>query len=153
LRRMLFVLVLSYMVSSWMVNFEYRPTFFMFAGAIAALHRHLHGLITKDPVENEEPLTGVLIPAWKVALLPQPQPALAGPASSATDTDTAQATTTDMTPIATASAKPEDKPSPPPAPVSRIGRGWNRIGLIDLGATVLMVKALVRFWAYAMTKM
>ena len=44
IRRILFVLTVSYMVSSWVVNFEYRPTFFMFAAAAAALHRHLHKL-------------------------------------------------------------------------------------------------------------
>ena len=41
IRRLLFVLVVSYIVSSWMVDFEYRATFFMFTAALAALHRHL----------------------------------------------------------------------------------------------------------------
>jgi O-antigen ligase len=43
-RRLLFVLLFAYLVSSWMVDLGYRPTFFLFAGAIAAFHRYLLGL-------------------------------------------------------------------------------------------------------------
>jgi len=41
IRRALFAMVVAYGVSSWMVDFCYRPTFFMFVAAISAFHRHL----------------------------------------------------------------------------------------------------------------
>src|SRR5581483_8749442 len=45
IRRILFCIILSYAVSSWMVDFCYRPTFFMFAAATGAFHRYLRGLL------------------------------------------------------------------------------------------------------------
>ena len=41
IRRALFALVVAYTISSWMVDFCYRPTFFMMVAAISAFHRHL----------------------------------------------------------------------------------------------------------------
>lgn len=38
-RRILFALVFSYALSGWMVDFAYRPSFFLFAAAISVLHR------------------------------------------------------------------------------------------------------------------
>jgi hypothetical protein len=38
-RRTLFVLLFSFVTSSWMVDFAYRATFFMIVGAVAAFHR------------------------------------------------------------------------------------------------------------------
>lgn len=149
LRRMLFVLVVSYIVSSWMVNFEYRPTFFMFTGAIAALHRHLHGLLAKEEgdeeeEEDEEADTGVAQPVWMAALVPQPQPVLIAGAES----------THAVTRVMTLTAETESEAAVPAKPVSRVGkRGWNKIGLFDLLIICLMVYAVVRFWAYIMMRM
>ena len=147
LRRMLFVLVVSYMVSSWMVNFEYRPTFFMFAGAIAALHRLLHGL-SHDPKDEREE-EAIPVPAWQVALLPPPAPA--GVPAIAQAQVTAHPGGSFFPPDS------EEPPAPEPAPegtiVSRIGKGWNRLGWMDYLITALMVYAIVRFWAYIMMRM
>lgn len=41
IRRLLFAMVVAYAASSWMVDFCYRPTFFMMVAAISAFHRHL----------------------------------------------------------------------------------------------------------------
>lgn len=38
-RRILFALVFSYALSGWMVDFAYRPSFFLFAAAVSVLHR------------------------------------------------------------------------------------------------------------------
>ena len=38
-RRVLFVLLFSFVTSGWMVDFAYRATFFMIVGAVAAFHR------------------------------------------------------------------------------------------------------------------
>ena len=41
IRRALFALVVAYAASSWMVDFCYRPTFFLMVAAVSAFHRHL----------------------------------------------------------------------------------------------------------------
>ena len=144
LRRMLFVLVVSYMVSSWMVNFEYRPTFFMFTGAIAALHRHLHGLLRDEKKdEEEEEDTGIPEPVWMAALVPQPQPAMAAGTES----------THAVTGVLTLTEESEGEAGVPATPPSRIGRSWNKLGWFDLAATYLMMYLVVRFWAYIMMRM
>ena len=51
-RRILFVLMVSYLVSSWMVDFGYRPTFFMFTAATAAFHRHLRIRLGKGGIDS-----------------------------------------------------------------------------------------------------
>jgi len=141
IRRMLFVLVISYIVSSWMVDFEYRPTFFMFTAAIAALHRHLMGLATAPESPEEQPSVEPPIPVW---LTPQvlPQPALAG--------------------LAHSNLLLADDPHPAPADDgldtaagpkrTGIGWNWNRIGLFDITAALLLTWAVIRFWVYAMAQ-
>ncbi len=72
IRRCLFVLVVSYMSSSWMIDFGYRPSYFMFSAAIAAFHRHLSGTWKPElAVETvEAPITW---PAWRGQFLPEPK--------------------------------------------------------------------------------
>jgi hypothetical protein len=137
LRRMLFVLVVAYMVSSWMVNFEYRATFFMFTGAIAALHRHLSGILR----EKEQEATRIPEPAWRTVLVPQP--ALAGGGEPATAISKVMLLTPQLA----------TEPETPAAPLSRIGRSWNKIGWFDLAATGLLMYLVIRFWAYVMMRM
>jgi hypothetical protein len=138
IRRMLFVLVISYIVSSWMVDFEYRPTFFMFTAAIAALHRHLSGLLEEKREEHEE--TETAVPVWHPQLLPQP--ALAGPLPDAVSR---QILTHEISSESTADA---ERPSP-------IGVGWNwrRLGIFDVIAILLLTSLVIRFWAYIMMRM
>lgn len=140
LRRMLFVLVVSYMVSSWMVNFEYRATFFMFAGATAALHRHLHGIL-REPEKAEEE-SEIPLPVWRAAMLPRPAAEGVLPSVYVATSD-----------LLTESQESLGEPAPSPAFSSRIGGGWNRIGWFDIAMTSLMVWALVKFWAYIMMRM
>ena len=73
-RRVLFVLITTYLVSSWMVDFGYRATFFMFTGATAAFHRHLRGLHRERELEMAAEREEAL-PVWKrrkSPLLPKP---------------------------------------------------------------------------------
>jgi hypothetical protein len=145
IRRILFVLIVCYMVSSWMVDFEYRPTFFMFAAATAALHRHLHGIgKEREREQNDEAEQSLepAIPAWRVHL---PQPAL-DHSLAQMSAPAAVLTLEPFTP-----AEPEPKPKAEPA--SRIGFGWNRIGLVDLAITLAMTYAAVRYWSYLITRM
>ncbi len=69
IRRALFVLVISYMASSWMVDLGFRPPFFMFTAAVAAFHRYLYKLNEPEPESEPHP---PLLPAWRTRLLPQP---------------------------------------------------------------------------------
>jgi O-antigen ligase len=138
LRRMLFVLVIAFMVSSWMVNFDYRATYFMFTAAIAALHRHLSGMLSEQGNTKDASLPE---PAWRAILVPQP--ALAGGGESATAVSTVML----LNPL------PANESKAAPAPVSRIGRAWNKIGWFDLAATWLLMYLVVRFWAYIMMRM
>ena len=146
IRRILFVLIVSYMVSSWMVDFEYRPTFFMFAAATAALHRHLLGLHDEKDRELSEAAATALqphVPAWRARLVPQP--ALVGALAQM------------GLPAAVLTMEPlpaeEQKAASAAAPAPRIAFAWNRIGLIDLALAAAMTYAAVRYWSYLLTRM
>ena len=138
IRRMLFVLVISYMVSSWMVDFGYRPTFFMFTAAIAALHRHLH---LKTLESEAEPSAESPLPAWHPQLIPQPALAQAFAEAGA------------PTKVMTLELAPPEEPQAAPSPAPNIVNSWNRLTWFDFAATTLMTYALVRFWAYIMMRM
>jgi hypothetical protein len=146
IRRILFVLIVSYMVSSWMVDFEYRATFFMFAAATAVLHRHLHGINeARDRKREEVPVQPLQppVPEWRARLVPQPalERALAERGAPAA--------------VLTLEPLPARDPEPEPdaKPVPGIGRGWNRIGWVDLALTLAMTYAGIRYWSYLLTNM
>ncbi len=145
-RRILFVLIVSYMVSSWMVDFEYRPTFFMFAAATAALHRHLLGLHDEKDRELSDDAERALqppAPAWRARLVPQP--AMAG--ALAQMGLPAAVMTMEPLPVA------EPEPEPESQPLSRIARAWNRIGPVDLALAAAMTYGAIRYWSYLLTRM
>jgi hypothetical protein len=137
-RRTLFVMLLSYMVSSWMIGWSDRATFFLIAGAISAFHRQL--------IERQESEV-IIIPELqksvaafsraarpKTADSPQdaiglPPPALLPPGS---------VTTVDglKTKADVAAARPW------------YGIRWNRIGLLDINFMVLMTVVILFVWQY-----
>lgn len=144
IRRILFVLIISYMVSSWMVDFAYRPTFFMFAAATAALHRHLHGInALKEQAETEKAAQepDSFVPSRQARLVPQPA------MESALAQMGAPMAVLTLEPLTTATDEPL------PAPVSRIGFSWNRIGWVDLALTFAMTYAAIRYWSYLVQRM
>jgi hypothetical protein len=145
IRRILFVLTVSYMVSSWMVNFEYRATFFMFVAATAALHRHLLGLNQeRERVRNEaaeEPQQPAL-PAWRARLIPEPS--LEGAFARLG----APAAVLSMESDAAPQPRAQPAPQPEPGPARGIAFSWNRIGWVDLALTLVMTYAAIRYWAY-----
>ena len=142
IRRILFVLVLSYIVSSWMVDFEYRPTFFMFTAAIAALHRHLLGLLGETSESVEQPSLESALPVWRAPQL-LPRPALAGGFS---DSNLARY----LLPPGQETAVPSTVAS---SAAFGIARNWNRLRLFDLGIILLITWAILRFWVYMMARM
>jgi len=70
-RRILFVLMVTYLISSWMVDFGYRPTFFMFTAATAAFHRHLRGIHRQQDEEIAAEKAGSDQPWWVKARSPE----------------------------------------------------------------------------------
>lgn len=144
IRRMLFVLVISYVVSSWMVDFEYRPTFFMFTAAIAALHRHLTGMLAeqKEEEEGEAPDHGPALPVWHPPVLVA-QPALAGALAES------RVSPQMLDPI----RKMEEAIEATPEPTTGIGWDWNRLGWFDAVAVTILTMAVIRFWAYMTVRM
>ncbi len=153
IRRTLFVLVLSYMVSSWMVDLGYRPTFFMFSAAVAAFHRHLYKL--NLPESDELPsAAGSLVPAWRMRLMPQPAltQALVG-AGGPNATVFTMAKYTPPQPAlpgaATAEAIQEGEESEEEEPQEF----WNRIGIIDIILIGFMTWGAIHFWAFMIKHM
>ncbi|MCE9609809.1 MAG: hypothetical protein K8R23_06330 [Chthoniobacter sp.] len=146
-RRILFVLTVSYMVSSWIVNFEYRPTFFMFAAATAALHRHLMGIGDIKPHVTEATVGHILqpsAPAWGGRYV---QPELAGRLGIAGGA--VAVLPMEASPVPQAAPKPD----PAPRPMRGIAFGWNRIGLLDLAVITAMTYAGIRFWDHLIKTM
>jgi hypothetical protein len=144
IRRILFVLVVSYVVSSWMVDFEYRATFFMFTAAIAALHRHL--LAPHEEQDQEHPAMDVPleppVPVWIHPPL-APQPAFAGAAGG---------------PIRESLLLEEEEEEEPenalPGPkTSGIAWDWHRLGWLDLLLITVGWWTVIRCWAYMMNHM
>lgn len=149
IRRVLFVLVITYMVSSWMVDLGYRTTFFMFTAATAAFHRHLLRLNEVPAEEKAVENAGVLLPAipgWRARFVRQPalEAAFADAgASTAVATLEAPAATV----VTTVKAEEEEEVRP------RIAFNWNRLGLIDIGLMIFLATFAIRFWRIALARM
>jgi O-antigen ligase len=152
-RRVLFVLVVTYCVSGWMVDFAYRATFFMFTAAIAAFHRLLYlpaeeleaeGVVTEiQPgwqavLATQAALSAAHIPAPPLELLAQPVLAkssvavLAGPDAPAIVRPWLRGEVVDFA--------AED--------AARRATAWNRLGMIDLAIAVAMLLATAWLWSY-----
>ena len=158
IRRTLSVLVFSYMASSWMVDFGFRPTFFMFSAAIAAFHRHLYGMI---PAASEKEKANEIEP-WRARLIPQP--ALAG-ALAAAGAPAVAVMTLERAPIAPVVAghplakfangpivRVPDTSTEPEQRMPRINR-WTRLGLVDVIIISSMTFAAIKFWAMMIKRM
>jgi hypothetical protein len=146
IRRVLFVLLLTYCVSGWMVDFAYRATFFMFTAAIAAFHRLLYQItpeVTPEEVEKEPELP------WRstVPLPLGPSPVGGGVAAAPVLT---------LAPVTTMqkSAYPwlhrNDEPAPDaPQSEEEPKSFWNRLGIIDVIGAYVFLRATEYFWTYA----
>jgi len=142
IRRILFVLVVSYMVSSWMVDFEYRPTFFMFAAAIAALPSPSAGSFRRS-----SPCGG------NHARRPSP----AGLAHSGTATTTRLRGIPADSMLAPGLMEPATLASSSALPatpfIPRIAGSWNRLKWFDFAAVLLLTWGAIHFWAYLIVRM
>jgi hypothetical protein len=134
LRRVLFVLVLSYGVSSWMIDFGYRPIFFMITATTAAFHRQLWGI--KSLAEEEEHHTATLSPSplarFPLPFNPVPQAATVSPPPDVSPPSVkAPQVGVDIT------AESESSPA-----------FWNRIGFRDIVLILVLNWGVVRYWNY-----
>ncbi len=146
IRRILFVLVLAYCISGWMVDFGYRPTFFMFTAAVAAFHRNLYKL-GQEPIE-EEP--DPMLPAWRARLLAAPAPAdipatvvmqmLPQPAHAPALT---AANLAETAPWRTRAQQEADDIEPGVPEYF-----WNRIGILDILVVIAWVALNEKIWSY-----
>lgn len=126
-RRALFAIVISYAVSSWMVDFAFRPTFFLFVAATGALHRI--NLNWKKEQEVEPSETASSSPSPFRLKNPTPKPALAAAGHA----------------LASTSANSMDFPEGGHWAAIK----WTRLGLLDLALVALLTFAAVQFWLYS----
>lgn len=124
-RRILWILLLSTVISGWMINRQYHTEYFLLLAAAAALHRLAKG--------RELEVTPVAAPVFPEdgspdSRLPEGIPA---PELKAEDTGAALAFTTE-----------EEDEEKPPKPL------WNKFGLLDLGACLGLTWLTFWLWDY-----
>ena len=138
-RRILFAMIIGFMVSSWMVDFAYRAALFMMVAAIAGYHRLM--LKKKSEVEQEETAQDAI-----EAL--QPMPFTFGglqPAALPTVVNQTISETVITVPPPRRFGDPEPEENPDVA-----GLTWNRIGIVDLLFMIAFTVAATKFWGYIM---
>lgn len=146
IRRILFVLLLAYCVSGWMVDFAYRAHFFMFMAAIAAFHRLLY-LPAEETVEAEKPDQEPLL-EWRPAVL-APVPA-EGEAARASAEQASVAVATPQQPQVALPWLREPQPGREIASEQPPEKEpWMRFGFLDLVATIAFLYVIERIWSYA----
>ena len=171
IRRVLFAMVIAYAVSSWMVDFCYRPTFFMMVASISAFHRHLlrkrEG--TGETVE-ETPL--IALRPWLRRLPPINLPGIPLPGLTAPiPAGSAACLALEMTPapIETSPAPPPPPPPPGAAPGVKVLLWhkpkfsleetlskrfvWTRFGFLDFLITLALTFIAVLYWQHLIVKM
>jgi len=132
-RRALFAIVVAYSASSWMVDFAYRPTFFLFVAATGAFQR-----INLNLGRTEDPQPTFVAPLGRIqpALIPEPQLALAKEGALASPA------TLPLPGYPSKEAVAEELTAWPPIK-------WNRIGLIDVGFVLVLTWGAIQFWLYS----
>jgi hypothetical protein len=158
-RRVLFCILVSYAISSWMVDFCYRGSFFAMIAAISSFHRSLIDREAKKKEEEEggEAATEERLP-WKRprTLPPIPTPALASEATLPVESPPG----CDLPVPASASGPPVALAR---APLARlIGRpvegeedegpkgsaAWRRLTLVDFALMYVGLYLVMRMWRH-----
>lgn len=157
IRRILFAITLAYAVSGWMVDFTYRPSFFVMVATTGAFHRLLRRG-QDDPVQEntadsavppwlKRPAPGLPAPDLAPAAAPMPALAMAG--------GTAVMSPPLRRPLAPAWAQPAPAEPAAPAPLQLTEDGepvpvmpWKKIGPLDIAAMVFMTWAVIRYWQH-----
>jgi len=140
IRRILFAMLFSYAVSSWMVDFAYRGSLFLLIAVIAAFHRLM--------LPQEKPATEQANEAEAAQLLSVPagfgalQLAPAGQGNLPLLARGDALTSSAMIPLA-AQATPAEEPVP-------AGLQWNRLRWPDLALIGIGTYLTIRCWVYIM---
>jgi len=137
MRRVFFVLLLSFAVSSWMVDWSYRASFFMIVAAVAAFHRHLMNL-------NHLPATAADAKSKLPAVDNSPQKILPGEAFKKLPGKTSEKGVP-----AVAFEKQADQVAVVPEP----GIVWSSLGWKDWLMIFIATKLTVVFWGYILKNM
>lgn len=152
MRRILFSIVISYIVSCWMVDFFYRTSFFLFVAATAGFH-----VILSKPKESEVEVPETEpVPSWReqiqTAIAPVfgvGQPAVAG--SSAAPVQLQQMISSQSSPAGTTGGvtiTPAETEEPTGATMK-----WKRYGVFDFFVTWGLTYCVVEFWKYLIKTM
>ncbi len=139
-RRILFVLLVSYCLSSWMVNWPWRATFFLMVATIASFHRLMLGKDASPDTESETETE--LAP---VTALPQLQPAPALSAAGTAMFNQAALTLPQNNPAAHLTQEFSE--------ATPAGLRWNKIGWVDLILMGVLTWITILLWQYLITRM
>jgi hypothetical protein len=166
IRRALFAMVVAYAISCWMVDFCYRPTFFLFVAAISAFHRHL---LRKQAKAQEPVVEAPRIPdhPWLRPLrpinlpdLPAPMPAgalacLPTELSQTALTSTVLDSLPSFVPVGGGSSRVLAWHKPKTALEDALRKRfiWTRLGFLDLVITLALTYAAIRYWQHLIVKM
>ena len=138
-RRLLFVLTISYLISGWMLNLEYAPRYFIGAAAMAAFHRYLIGKQKLQP-QPEGDETVVISDAATVttAVVQQPLPA-SGSLVATMVGKSREPSVSKRQPFGFRGEEGEEF-----EPNIR----WNQLGIVDLALMWGITEAAGYFWGY-----
>ena len=157
IRRTLFVILVSFAVSSWMVGWNDRVIFFLMVAATGAFHRCL---IEKRIGQSVAETSGN-----QFASISSPQPSalpavtIAPPLTLPTPPPIGNvATPNNEILVTTAHSNDQDHKKTMSESAEELfsflaGIKWNRLGIVDIVLIALITQATVYFWQYIMTKM
>jgi O-antigen ligase len=134
-RRILFVLLISFMISSWMVGWSYRASFFLMVAVIAAFHRQM---LARAQLTSAPSAETVVEPELVLAIGGTEAPVRRSENPLAPPTVTAQ-------PAFRTFAATEYEPE-----LVDPGIRWNRFGWVDFALISVMLVATIKFWEFIM---
>jgi hypothetical protein len=163
IRRALFATVIAYAISSWMVDFCYRPTFFLMVAAISAFHRHLLRKQTEEIKATEPAELPAPVKPWLRRLPPIRLPGIPLPGLSA------------PLPAGAVACLPAELPAAPASPVLMRPAGagtrtlpwqkstleenllkrfiWTRLGILDFAIMLFLTYVSIRIWEHMIAMM
>jgi hypothetical protein len=169
IRRALFAMVVAYAVSSWMVDFCYRPTFLILVAAVSAFHRHLlrkqeaeGKVVEQTPALPDRPwlrrLPPIRLPGIPIPGLVSPLPAGSAACLTAEMVPAAiqpAAVRLPPRPGAAGSGRvlPWHKPEPSLEDTLRKKFIWTRLGVMDFLITLALTWATILYWQHLIVTM
>lgn len=144
-RRILMVLNISFIVSTWMINWGHQANYWLIAAVTAAFHRHLLSKDEPAPVVAAEPEKAKEIKEVPIMVAVPGMPAaamtttLAGVARLPVPTGV-------FAQLLARRAKQAEKPPPKSS-------SWKRIGVVDVALVWLMTHYTVEFWSYIIKRL